>query len=125
MNPQLFAERIWYQCHVPVFLEKFLLPVLVTVGSAILVVNPMKFDWQSRISLFVGLLAIGYFVSHQLHLRNEALRAGTPPPSSSASPIQISGPASTSGDQSPAITGDGNKTQYSKPVKEEPSDDKK
>lgn len=96
----------------PVFLEKVILPVLVTAGAAILIVNPMKFDWESRISLFVGLLAIGYFVSHQLHLRNEAIRTGTAPSVSVTNavpkPTHISGAASTIGDGSPANTGDGN-----------------
>jgi hypothetical protein len=112
---------------VPVFLEKVLLPVLVTVGSAILVVNPMKFDWQSRISLFVGILAIGYFVSHQLHVRNEGIRAGTTPAGPSITtlpPAHISGPASTSGEQSPAVTGDGNKIEY-EPSSESPNKSKK
>jgi hypothetical protein len=77
-NPGI-AERVWYQSHVPIFLEKVVLPVLVTVGAAVLTVNPMKYDWQSRISLFVALLAFGYFVSHQLHLRNEVIRTGTVP----------------------------------------------
>jgi len=105
MNPGI-AERIWYQSHVPVFLEKILLPVLATVGSAILVVNPMKFDWQSRVSLFVGLLAIGYFVSHQLHLRNEAIRTGTVP---AATQQQGTTTNQNATDCSQNVAGDGNK----------------
>jgi hypothetical protein len=53
--------------------------VLATTVTAIVWVNPMKFDMQSRFALFIGVLAFAFLVSHQLHLRSEAIRAGTAP----------------------------------------------
>ena len=61
----------------PVFLEKVVLPVGVALITGLVLINPMKFDWSSRISLFIGVLALGYFVAHQLHLRNEGIRLGS------------------------------------------------
>ena len=63
----------------PVFLERYVLPVLATVTTALVSLNPMNFDWSSRIALFIGVLAFAYLLSHQLHLRNEAIRTGTAP----------------------------------------------
>lgn len=37
----------------------------------------MRFDWPSRIASFIGLLAFAFVVSHQIHLRNEAIRVGS------------------------------------------------
>jgi hypothetical protein len=103
----------------PIFLEKFVLPILATAVTSILIINPMKFDWKSRISLFVAIVAFGYFVSHQLHLRNEAIRRTTEVQSGQVSSEsgRTSGPASTHGDNSPANTGDNNKFEYNNPPK--------
>ena len=79
MNRETLAQRIWWQTDVPVFLEKVILPLLATVITAFVLLNPMKFDWQSRIALTVGLLAFAFLISHQIHLRNEAIRLGSAP----------------------------------------------
>ena len=79
MTGASFGERIWYESSVPVFLEKYVLPVLATVTTGVVFLNPMKFDWPSRTALFIGVLAFAYLLSHQLHLRNEAIRTGTAP----------------------------------------------
>jgi len=122
---------------VPVFGEKFVLPVLATLATAVVFLNPMKWDWQSRIALLVGLAAFAFLLSHELHLRNEAIRTGkgrptipTAPPGEpvSAQPkprTMITGPASSSGDNSPANTGSKNTFIYGpdaqKTKKTEPS----
>jgi hypothetical protein len=74
MNRENLAQRIWWETDVPVFLEKVVLPVLAAALMALMFVNPMKFDWLQRISLFVTIIAFAYFLSHTLHLRNEAIR---------------------------------------------------
>ena len=56
------------------FFERFVLPVLATVVTGIVFLNPKKFDVSSRIALLVGVVAFAYLLSHQLHLRNEAIR---------------------------------------------------
>jgi len=77
MNRENIAQIIWWETDVPVFLEKFILPILAAAFMALMFVNPMKFDWRSRISLFIALTALAYFLSHMLHLRNEAIRMGS------------------------------------------------
>lgn len=89
MSRETFAERIWWETDVPVFFEKFILPLLATSIVVLIWTNPMKFDWPSRIGLCIGLFALAYVAAHQTHLRNEALRIGTPPAT------QLSGGVST------------------------------
>jgi hypothetical protein len=79
MSRGSFAERIWWETEVPVFLEKFILPILTTSIAVLTWTNPLKFDWQSRIGLCIGLFALAFVASHQLHLRNEAIRLGSQP----------------------------------------------
>jgi hypothetical protein len=93
----------------PVFLERFVLPVLVAVVVTVIVLNPFKFDRQQRISLLVCVLAAAYFVGHTLHKRNSAPMRGATPV---ADAPKKTGDATTNGPQSPAVTGDGNKITY-------------
>ena len=88
MNRASLADRIWYESSVPVFGEKFVLPVLAAAVMAIVILNPMKWDWQSRLALFIGITAFAFLLSHQIHLRNEAIRTGT-------APTQLNAPAAT------------------------------
>lgn len=74
MDRRTFAQTIWWETDVPVFLEKVILPVLATAIGVFVLLNPMKFDWESRIASAVGLLAFGFLISHQLHLRSEAIK---------------------------------------------------
>jgi hypothetical protein len=90
MNRENLAQIIWWETDVPVWLEKVVLPVLAAALMALMFVNPMKFDWLQRISLFIAILAFSYFLSHTLHLRNEAIRSGSPKHSDqNLSPAQV------------------------------------
>jgi hypothetical protein len=108
---------------VPVFLERFIAPVLAIIAGAVILYNPLKYDWRQRISLLVAIFAVAYFVSHSLHVRNEAIRTGSAGQASqsSSSPVdgqgkpRISGDATTYGNDSPAVTGDHNQVTYGEP----------
>ncbi len=50
----------------PIFLERFVLPVLATSVITVILFNPFKWDLQQRISAFVLVLALAYFVGHTL-----------------------------------------------------------
>ena len=89
MNREHFAQIIWWETEVPVFLEKVVLPVLAAALMALMFVNPMKFDWLQRVSLFIAIVAFAYFLSHSLHLRNEAIRSGSAKHPSQNTPAQI------------------------------------
>jgi len=76
MDRVSFAERVWYESPVPVFIEKVLLPLgAVTLGYVIWT-NPMQFDVRHRVALGLPVLALLYFLSRALHLRNEKIRVG-------------------------------------------------
>lgn len=54
----------------PVFLEKYLLQVVVTLTVLVVFVNPMRFDWTQRITGGLALCFFAYFLSHTLHKLN-------------------------------------------------------
>jgi len=93
----------------PIFLEKFVLPVLAAGLITVVIVNPFKFDWHQRISLLVCILAAAYFVGYSLY-------KSKPAPTHGGAPVvdapKKTGDATTSGAQSPAVTGDKNKIIY-------------
>jgi hypothetical protein len=54
----------------PVFLEKFVLPVLAAAVIAVIAINPLKLDWQQRISLSVGVLGLAWFAARTVYLNS-------------------------------------------------------
>jgi hypothetical protein len=52
---------------VPIFLERFLLPLLAGVVILIAVTNPMGFDLTQRITGAVALLCAAYFIAHTVY----------------------------------------------------------
>jgi hypothetical protein len=67
MNRGYFIEKIWYEPYLPIFLEKFVLPILAAVVVAVILINPLKWDWQQRGSLFIAVLSLAYFFAYSLH----------------------------------------------------------
>jgi hypothetical protein len=96
----------------PIFLERFVLPVCATLMIGVILLNPMKMDLQQRVSLGIGVLAIAYFVGHSLQ-RNKLLEQAKPPIVQPTPPT--TGNATTTGNQSPAVTGNGNGVVYEAP----------
>jgi hypothetical protein len=103
MDRTYLIERIWYESYVPVFLEKFVLPVLAASVIAVIAINPFKWDWWQRTSLFLGVLFLAYFVAYTVY---KSVPKETQPPAAGETPK--TGNATTSGPQSPANTGNGN-----------------
>jgi hypothetical protein len=52
---------------VPIFLERFVLPVLAAVVVGIVVLNPFNLDWPQRASLLGAVICLAYFVGHTVH----------------------------------------------------------
>jgi hypothetical protein len=48
----------------PVFLERFVLPILVALVVGVCLFNPWKWDWHQRGSLFVGVVFLAYFFAY-------------------------------------------------------------
>jgi hypothetical protein len=94
---------------VPIFLERFVLTVLAGGVITLVILNPLKWDWQQRTSFLVVIVAAAYFVAHTLTLKK---------PTSSQAPAPAieaprkTGDAATTGPNSPAVTGDSNQIQY-------------
>jgi hypothetical protein len=107
MNRTYYVENTWDWSYMPVFLERFVLPILATLVVAVIFLNPLKFDRQQQLSLLLAVVGIAYFVGHTLH-KNKALAPAPTAASAPAQPPKKSGDATTSGPDSPAITGDGN-----------------
>jgi hypothetical protein len=61
----------------PIFLERYVLPVLAAATIALIMTNPLSLDWSQRISVFVAVIALAYFASHTVHKRNDK-RGETP-----------------------------------------------
>ena len=103
----------------PVFIERFVLPILATIVMGVCAYNPWKWDWQQRISLGLAAVLLAYFFAYTSY-QSKSEAAKTP----SAVPVQaprISGDARTSGNNSPANTGDGNNFQSEQNPRPSPS----
>lgn len=98
----------------PLFIERFFLPLLGAVIVVFVFNNIYKFDWHQRISLGIGVLTIAYFASYTLHKSSqekeatETPAAAAPPSTSGTSPSSASGSQTTKGDHSPIVQGNGN-----------------
>lgn len=75
--PEDAAHTISLDTSVPIFLEKFIVPVLTIIAGAVILYNPFKFDWPQRISLVVAIVATAFFCSYSLYLHSEAVRSGS------------------------------------------------
>jgi hypothetical protein len=49
------------------WLERFIIPICAAVVISLSILNPMKMDWQQRVSLGVAIASFAYFIAHTLH----------------------------------------------------------
>jgi hypothetical protein len=94
------------------FLERFVLPLLVFGATTVIIVNPMKLDWHQRVSILIIVVASAYLIGYSLHKARTAPTPTVTVPSSAPEAPKTTGDAVTSGSQSPAITGAGNSVNY-------------
>src|ERR1051326_5747538 len=64
MNGASLGERIWYGTAVPIFLERYLLPMVAALTVLVVVTNPMSLDLNQRITGGAVLVLGAHFVSH-------------------------------------------------------------
>ena len=55
----------------PIFLERFLLPVVVAI-VALLMTNVTKLDWTQRITGVLAIFFVAYFISHTVYIQRTA-----------------------------------------------------
>lgn len=63
---------LWHKTCVPIFIERFLLPVLATLVVAVIIVNPMGMDNIQKVTLGLGVICIALFLAQTLHKYNES-----------------------------------------------------
>ncbi len=91
-RPLAFPELVWHISAVPIWLERYLLPVCAAASIGIIVLNPMNFDWTQRITLGVAIVAVSYFAAHTLH-KQRSVQLPQQPPANRASPPAQQAPA--------------------------------
>lgn len=111
----------------PVFIERFLLPLLVSIVVLFTISNVFKLDWHQRVSFALAVLFLAYFISHTVHKKAKAdprlPELTSVPPESRQQQSSAVGTAtthpqstqSTSGNMSPLIHGSGNKVVINPP----------
>jgi hypothetical protein len=96
---------------VSIFVERFVLPVLAAIPIGVIVLNPLKLDLRQRVSLCVVVVSLAYFVGHTLNKpKSESIEVQSKPSTAESHPA--TGSATTMGDKSPAVTGNGNTVEY-------------
>ncbi len=62
-----FTHWIWHKTPVPVFLERFILPLFVAGVVLLAATNPMGFDTTQRVTGTLALIFAAYFVAHTVY----------------------------------------------------------
>ena len=78
MNGLELLDGLWDKATVPVFLERFVLPILAALVVLLAVTNPMRWGWTPRIIGSLGVLIGAYCTSRALHRQQH--RKPTPHP---------------------------------------------
>ena len=60
----------------PLWIERYLIPICAVIVFGLVILNPLKFDWQQRLSLLIAISVFAYFLAHTVHKP----KAGSPPP---------------------------------------------
>lgn len=95
----------------PIFVERFVLTVLAALVVTVMTVNPLRWELIQQVGAIIVLVGLAVFCAGSVHRMNPA----SPPPAAD-SRGRSSGPASSTGDRSPANTGDGNTFNYDTPA---------
>lgn len=66
----VFVRWIWHETAVPIFIERFVLPLFATLVVLLAVTNPMQFDPTQRVTGTIAIIALAIFVAHSLHKSN-------------------------------------------------------
>ena len=118
------VENLWNGFIVPVFIERFLLVVCAAAFYGMVITNTMSFNGLQRIGLGCALVGIALFLGATAYKQTQ--------PKVSTLPTTINQPApapatiTTSGPQSPVVTGNANTVtiQDSLPAKKDPAQDR-
>jgi|ERR1039458_4482780 hypothetical protein len=78
------ADCLWHKSSVPLFIERFVLPLFATAVILLALSNPMGFDIQQRVSGALALICAAYFLAHTIHKRSLPVPPQPPSPSKAA-----------------------------------------
>lgn len=90
-----FIYWIWHKTSVPVFLERFILPLFAAGVVLLAATNPMGFDTTQRVTGTVTLIFAAYFAAHTVY----KITKPSPPKSSESKPVEPESPEPTKGSQ--------------------------
>jgi hypothetical protein len=102
-----------------VYLEKFLPSALAALLVGVLLLNPLRWDWIQRASLLVAIVAVLIFATHTLSINSTAeadSKRSTLPEATSPKEAAPPGDTSTTGANSPAVSGHNNTFIYNQPA---------
>jgi membrane protein implicated in regulation of membrane protease activity len=55
---------------VPIFLERFVLPLLAGLVATVVLANVIQLDWPERIGIFAAVVVAAYLIARFLHRHN-------------------------------------------------------
>lgn len=79
------SYQLWHKTAVPIFVERFLLPLFAAAVVVLALTNPMGFDWIQRVTGSLALILLAYFVAHSIYKNPLAKPAG---PTSNPTPTE-------------------------------------
>jgi len=73
-----FLGFLWHKTAVPIFLERFILPLFAASVVILAITNPMKFDAAQRVTGTLALIFAAYFIGHTVYESNRSTPAPAP-----------------------------------------------
>src|SRR5258708_39779522 len=65
------ALRLWHKTAVPVFVERFMLPLFAGAVIVLALSNPMGFDRVQRITGTIAVIFAAYFFAHTIYKQSQ------------------------------------------------------
>jgi hypothetical protein len=67
-----FNNHLWHKSYVPIYIERFLLPILATIAVSVIILNPIGMDTTQKVTLSATVLLFAFFLAYTLHKYNES-----------------------------------------------------
>lgn len=94
MDRASLAHRIWFETKVPVYVERFILPILAVIVIVLVMQNSFNLTWDQRVALFLVVAASAYLIATAIHRTKQPLEERPPVSSHLDSPRETQSPPS-------------------------------
>jgi hypothetical protein len=78
MERASLVHRIWFESKVPIYVERFILPILAAIVTLLVMMNSFSLRWDQRAALFVGVAAFAYLISTTVHQTKQSPEVSQP-----------------------------------------------